>query len=228
MTLPNIGQVIRMQQMIEGDEKSELVYKTRVADVNPRHLTLELPIAEHNGKNMYAPIDTQFIVTYMDQNGNNYHFPTKLVARKEENIPLILVTTPDYDEIIKTQKRGFFRVEANLDIAVTLKRPDRNYHMITKTVDIGGGGISFASPLEYQFETGDPLQLWCVVTMKNNIKRITFSGEVVRVHLPDENSKKQIISVKFIDLKENDNMSIIRYCFDRQIELRKKQELEPI
>ncbi len=222
MSLPNIGQTVRMQQLID-DEKLNHVYKTRVADINQNLLTLELPIREDGGKPMYLPIETEFIVTYMDQNSNSYHFRTKLVERKAENIPLILVTLPASDEIIKTQKRGFFRVEANIDIAVSLNRPDRNYHLITKTVDIGGGGISFKAPLEYKFEIGDRLQLWCVINMKNNsIKRIAFGGEVVRIHLPYENSRKQIISVKFIDLKESDNLTIIQYCFERQIELHKK------
>lgn len=227
MSLPNIGQVIRMQQLIEDDTKVDRIYKTRVADINQDYITMELPIAEHNGTPMYLPIDTQFMVTYMDQNGNNFHFRTKLLARKEENIPLILVTTPNSDDILKSQKRGFFRVEANLDIAVSLNRSDRRYHIITKTVDIGGGGISFMSPLEFKFEIGDQLQLWCVVNLNNNqIKRITFSGEVVRVHLPDRDIKKQMISIKFMDLKESDNVSIIRYCFERQIELHKKLQIE--
>lgn len=211
-----------MQQLIDEEGTADLVYKTRVADIQADRLILELPIAEDNGKPLYLPVGTEFMVTYIDHNNNHYHFKTTLVEKLDHQIPFIVTTLPNPDEIIKTQKRGFFRVEASLDLAVMLKLPDRQYHLITKTDDIGGGGLSFSTPLQYRFEVGDRLQLWCIIVFKEQqIKRIFFDGEVVRVVQPDNKLQKQQISIKFTTLKDKDSMSIMRYCFERQIEMHK-------
>lgn len=225
MVFLTVGQIVRLQQMYEEDGREGKVYKTRVADIDQEHVYLEIPIAEDGGKPLYSFHESEFVVMYMDANSNNYYFRSKIVGRKEGNIPLILIPIPPADEIIKTQKRVFFRVKANIDLAVRLQTKDRNFHIVTKSVDLGGGGISFLSPLEYEFRNKDQLKMWAVIVYKNNsIKRFIFDTEVVRVHPPEENSRHQIISVKFVNLRESDSALIIRYCFDRQIELHKKHE----
>lgn len=221
MSIPNIGQTIRMELKSEDEEKSKLTYKTRVADVHDDFLTLELPLLEKSGRPLYSSLGTEFLVTYMDSNNNTYHFHSKLLGRKEENIPLIMISLPPVQEIIKSQKRGFFRVEANLDIAVRLIDQERNYHIVTKTIDIGGGGISFQTPLEHPFHEGDLVKMWCVLAIKDKeISRVILDGEIVRIHPLEVNDKLQIISIRFVNLKDRENQLILRYCFNRQIKER--------
>lgn len=223
MSMLSIGQIIRMQ-VIDAEGKQGLTYKTRVADIDSNYIYIEVPITDE-GRPLYAIKDTEFVVTYLDSNHNNYHFTTKIAGHRTENVPLLMFAIPNPDDIQKIQKRGFFRVKANLDLAVKLNDKNRNYHIVTKTVDIGGGGISFLAPLDKTFVKEDRLKMWCVLSSKNiPLKRLTFETEVVRVHPVEENSKHQMISVKFVDLRESESEAIIKYCFDRQIELYKKHE----
>ncbi len=219
----SIGQIIHLEQ-VDSEGKQGKTYKTRVADIDSKYLYIEIPISE-DGRQLYAVKGTDFIVSYMDINNNSYHFNTRISGHKEENIPLLLIAIPNRNEIQKVQKRGFFRVRAKLDVAVKLSNDKRNYHIVTKTVDVGGGGISFLVPLDKSFVLQDRLNMWCVLSSKSMpLKRMSFQTEVVRVHPVEENSKHQMISVKFIDMREGDYEAIMKYCFERQIELYKKHD----
>jgi c-di-GMP-binding flagellar brake protein YcgR len=49
-----------------------------------------------------------------------------------------------------------------------------------------------------------------------------FTGQVIRVIPPYDEGFPQIISVQFVTIKSNEQQYLIRYCFERQIELRKR------
>lgn len=221
MSLFSVGQVFRITKVEEVPIPE--VFKSRVADLDHQYLYIEIPLSEKTGCKMSVDFDSVYSISFLDQNRNSYQFYTKLLRYKRDNVLLITIEIPKQEDIVKDQKRGFLRVNANLDLAVQLRTFDRSIHIVTKTVDISGGGLSFFSSTEYVFLPNDPLQLWLVIGNKEKgIKRFAISGEVVRLQQPDISKPEQIISVKFINMKESDNLAIIRYCFDRQIELNKK------
>lgn len=221
MSLFSVGQVMRVTK-VEDVPVTE-VFKTRVADLDKRYLYIEIPISESSGRRMSVDFDSVYSISFVDQNRNSYQFYSKILRYKKDNVLLLTIQIPKQADIVKDQKRGYLRVNSNLDIAVQLRTFDRNIHIVTKTMDISGGGLSFLASTDQVFKPGDHLQLWLVIGNKEKgIKRFAMNAEVVRLHQPDLTKPEQIVSVKFINMQEKDSVAIIRYCFDRQIELNKK------
>lgn len=223
MSFPSIGQVVRLQPIVPDEDIANKIYKTRVADIRDQHILFELPIEVANGRPLNLAKGTEFYFTYINLDGTQYRFRGALLGRVEENIPLILVKLPAKHEIEKSQRRSFLRVDAYLDLAVKLDAPDRIYHLVTQTTDISGGGLSFTCSPSYLFKEGDKLKLWLVIPTKDQgIARLVLDGEVVRVEIYDEVKKTRLVSVKFILIKDRDHQLLMRYCFERQLELYKK------
>jgi c-di-GMP-binding flagellar brake protein YcgR len=224
MFLPSVGQVVKLKPIVTDEAKANKMYKSRLADIQlPNLLYFELPLDEETGKPGFFPEGTEFFFSYVHPDGNHYHFRSRIVGRKYENVPLILVAVPDQETIEKTQRRSFLRVDAHLDLAVKTNSPSREYHFVTRTVDISGGGLSFTCNPNYILKVGDPMKLWCVLPEKHGgMNHLAFDGEVVRVNSHEEPEMPQWVSVKFVSIRDVDRQKIIRYCFERQIELYKK------
>ena len=57
-----------------------------------------------------------------------------------------------------------------------------------------------------------------VLPFKNaETKYVRVKGEIVRIW---EKSKRMIASVHFVDIREDDRQRIVRYCFERQLQMR--------
>ena len=54
----------------------------------------------------------------------------------------------------------------------------------------------------------------------DSLAHVPFEGEVVRVKKYDDGNK-QLAMLKFSNIRPQDRETIVRYCFERQLELRK-------
>ncbi len=117
----------------------------------------------------------------------------------------------------KVQRRNFLRVAAELEIAISMSSHAR---FIGMTDDVGGGGISFLVDARWPVKQGTILDCWLLVPFRNgSIDHAQFKAEVIRVK-PLE-TKNQIM-VKFSGISDGERQKIIRYCFERQLDIRKK------
>ena len=224
IVLPEVGQVIWLRPSFGDVQKSSRTYKSRIADLDPDGATaaMEVPTDEQTGSSGYLLQGTKWLVWYFGPDGSRYEFATVVVGKRNDNIPLVLIHLPDKQQIVRTQRRNFVRVELKVDIAVQLKDSLRNYHFLTHTQDLSGGGLAITCSQTYRLMVGDRLALWMALPMRSGaIEHVAAIGECTRVEPLESNSDQQLVSIKFVEISESDRAKIIRLCFERQLEQHK-------
>ncbi|MDF2964318.1 MAG: glycosyl transferase, partial [Paenibacillus sp.] len=92
---------------------------------------------------------------------------------------------------------------------------------IAMTDDVGGGGISFICDGYIPLASQQIVSCWLLAHYRNGqIEHIPFKGELVRIK-PLETGKQQVM-MRFAEISDRDRQKIIRYCFERQLDFRKR------
>ena len=124
---------------------------------------------------------------------------------------------PGDDQLIKIQRRKFVRVEYAIDVAIT----QDGFYSQYIAEDLSAGGIAIRIPEKDSFQPGEIVSLLIVLPFVNQeIKYVHADASVVRMW---DKSGRKIVSLKFEEIGKSDRQSIIRFCFERQIQLRNIQ-----
>lgn len=200
-----------------GDQKeSSVEYKSRIADMLDDSILIEVPIQENTGQLKRLYTGDELSVYFLSEGGIKNYFNTYVLGFKEEVIRMVRVRRPDPETISKIQRRSFLRVNAELEVAVLKENMTR---FVTRTDDVGGGGLSFFCDANYHIQDDESLSGWVLVPYKNgNLEHVPFKGNVVRIKKL-ENGRK-IIMVKFESISDMERQKLIRYCFERQFDFR--------
>ncbi|MGM9927709.1 MAG: flagellar brake protein [Bacillus sp. (in: firmicutes)] len=128
---------------------------------------------------------------------------------------------PKKEEHVKVQQREYVRVESPVDVAI--HSVDNTFTPFTTvTEDISAGGAAVFVPQNLKFETDKMISAVFVLPVKTGgISYIKVNCLVVRL-VEFENRTKNILAVKFVDIQDDERQMIIRFCFERQLELRDK------
>lgn len=213
--LPKINQTMYIQTETEAEPTT---LRSRVADMDNQNIYIEVPLDEKTRRLYRAQQGEQFQVYFFTQDGVKHLFVSVVTGfRKEAAINLVAIKKPELEEITKDQRRSYLRVEANLELAVKFGEKLR---FVAITEDVGGGGVSFKCERKWPIEQNAVLSCWLLLSYKDGaIAHSRFEGEVVRV-LPVE-PEKHLVMMRFKEIGDNDQQKIIRYCFERQLEMRK-------
>lgn len=227
MMLPRIGQTLRLSLVHASEERKGQTFKTRVADLKEQIVVIELPTSEKTGRTGPFPAGTECDVWYIGDDGTRYEFRTVIIGRQNENIPVLLMRLPEKNAVKRTQRRHYLRINTAVEIAVKTTDPIRRYHFLARTIDLSGGGISFTCAASYRLQEKDRLQVWMSLPAKTGQVQHAFAEvEIVRCHPVEEKGLHQWISGKFVQISEADRAKIVRACYERQLDLRKKGVLD--
>ncbi|OUM96806.1 MAG: glycosyl transferase [Thermobacillus sp. ZCTH02-B1] len=215
---PKVNTLLFLQAASPDEEEAEKVYKSRIADVEDDILYIEVPLEEDTGRLKRLNLGDELSAYFLAEGGVRHHFNTHVIGFRDDVIKLVAIRKPDPDSIRKVQRRSFLRVPAVLELAVKLASQVR---FLAYTEDIGGGGISFVTDPRWSIRPGDVMECWLLIPYKNGtIEHAFFKPEVVRVKKLE--SGRQQIMAKFIEISDSERQKIIRYCFERQLEFRKR------
>lgn len=218
IVLPQVGQVIWLRPNVSDGKLNSRTYKSRIADVDGSTVAMEVPLDERTGSLGYFSKGSNWLVWYFGSDGSRFEFATEVLGKRNDNIPLILIRLPEKKHITRTQRRNFVRVDVNVDIAIQLEDGIRNYHFLTHTRDLSGGGLAITCSREYRLTVGDRLKLWMALPMRSGtLEHVAVLGECTRVEQEDPTSR-QFASIKFVEISESERAKIIRFCFERQLE----------
>jgi len=223
MMLLRIGQTIRLNFMSSSEETELHSFKSRITDIQDDVASIELPTSEVTGRTGLFGPGTECSVWYVGEDGSRYEFNSSIAGRKSEHIPVLLLQLPAKEFISRTQRRNYLRIETTLEIAVKLNDPIRQYHFLARTMDVSGGGLSFTCEESFRLQEKDMLKVWISLPTKNGQIQHAFAEmEIVRRKPAEEKGLHQWISGKFIKMSELDRVKVVRACYERQLELRKK------
>ncbi|SFA73474.1 c-di-GMP-binding flagellar brake protein YcgR, contains PilZNR and PilZ domains [Lentibacillus halodurans] len=211
-----IGTALTME--INNSETGEISkYRSSVIEKTAHHLLIDLPIDDKTNKTVFLPEGTHMKITYIGTDQTVYMFHTEIAARVKENIPALAITFPEKEAISTIQRRQFVRIDTAVDVAVHRAKDS----FTTVTADISGGGISVILPESHPIDISERLDIWIVLQMHSgDFQYIHAIAEVIRV---DDDNGVSKASLKFVSINESEQQLIIRYCFEKQLESRKKE-----
>ncbi|NEW06105.1 glycosyl transferase [Paenibacillus sp. SYP-B3998] len=216
--LPKVNQILHLQINTIDDEESKIEYKARIADITETTIVIEVPLNEQTGRLKKLYVGDELSTFFLSQGGVKHYFTTSVKGFREDVIRLVEIVKPEPEAVTQIQRRSFLRVLAELEIAVRLSD---QIQFVAMTDDVGGGGISFICEGHIPIGVQALISCWVLVPYKNGvIEHIPLQGEVVRVKQLE--TGKQLAMVRFIEITDRDRQKLIRFCFERQMDFRKR------
>lgn len=216
--LPKVNQTLHIQVNSIDEEEAKQEYKSRIADITDTYISMEVPINEQTGKLKHLYYGDELSIFFITDGGVKNYFNSSVLGFSDDVIRLVQIIKPEPESITKVQRRNFLRVPAELEIAVKLSD---QYQFVAMTYDVGGGGISFLCDGHIPAVPGQFISCWLLVPFKNGqIEHIPFKSEIVRVKTLE--SGKQQVMLRYTEISDRDRQKVIRYCFERQLDFRKR------
>ncbi len=192
-------------------------FRCRIVEQADNIFFIDYPINTHTKKTVFLVDGSQFRVTFMNEAKESYAFNTEVLGRKGGVVPMVMLSCPPKDEFIKIQRREYVRVETSTDVAVECN--GNFYQLITD--DISAGGLAVVLKNSVDIKDGDEVKLTVVLPYSNgDLKYVQSTGIVMRLI---NRELVKIASIQFTDTDDLDKQHIVRFCFERQLQLRKKE-----
>ncbi|TFJ93798.1 flagellar brake protein [Lentibacillus salicampi] len=192
-------------------------YRSQIIEKNAHYLLIDLPIHHETNKTAFFMKGTHFKMTYIGTDQAVYMFTAKLMKMVKGDIPSLAVQAPEKEAIRIIQRRAFVRIDTAVDVAVHYT----NDSFTTVTSDISGGGMSIILPEPHELNVNERTDLWMVLRMQSeHYQYVHAATEVTRI--VDDNGIRKA-SMKYLSINQKDQQFIIRYCFEKQLEARRKE-----
>lgn len=217
-----VGMRVRIRLLEDGAGTSQ--YGTRIQDLSDNTVTVQRPTDQYRPVQFRpgARVELSVIVTDMPGKEGQYRGECVVLRELVEPVPLLRLELPQ--KWHRSQLREYFRVPVTLRVKVRVEPEDGSEEAAGEwTVgwmrDISGGGLQMLLPLELAREDRVTVEF----TLQDETLRIPA---VVTRSVPDEDAEgpgdQYVVGVEFTDISEQERTHIIRFTFQRQIELRKK------
>ena len=211
--LLTIGTILIIDKDFTKDSEK---FKSKVIDIAESHVMIDYPTHIETGKTAFFVDGTQLLVTFTDSNKISHAFRTEVGGRLIKGVPMLKLSYPGDSQLIKIQRREFVRVDTSIDVAV-LKDGEKHQYIAE---DISAGGIALYLPNKPAFSENDTLSLIIVLPFLNKeINYVRVEATVVRIW---ERLGRNVASLKFGDISVDDRQRIIRFSFEKQLEMRNK------
>lgn len=186
------------------------IYKSNIQDITKDYIAISVPVKD----GIYNALSENQIVEiiYIDK-GAAFKFTTKVLGRKIENIPMILVSMPEEKDIIRIQRRNFVRIPLLKSIKYRIINENiKNKNFIdnkdlkeAKLMDLSGSGMKIK--IEEDINLNDKI----VGTIKLEDKEVIVTGKVVRKYKENDSN---VCGINFIDLHQRIIDDIVKYIFE--------------
>jgi c-di-GMP-binding flagellar brake protein YcgR len=217
--LPKVNSYLYLQVASLDEAEAQEEHKARIADiVQGEYIAMEIPINVKTGRLRRLLPGDQISVYFLSDGGVKNFFNSEVMGFKEEVIRLVLIKVPEPEAITRVQRRSYLRVPAELEVAIKLQE---KLQIVLVSDDVGGGGLSFTCEGHIPFKAKEIVSGWLLLHFKNGqVDHMPFKAEVVRIK-PLETGR-QLIMCSFTDIADPERQKVIRYCFERQLDFRKK------
>ncbi|WP_053219379.1 flagellar brake protein [Virgibacillus senegalensis] len=205
---------------IENNEGIER-YRCKVVEQQGSFLFVDYPVHQITGRTSLFERGTIFTTSFVGEDDAVYSFETELKDKKTLKIPTLVLNYPGEGQLAKVQRREYVRIETAVDISVH----DAEKELLpftTITQNISGGGLSLVLPPGREILPGKQLELIMVLPLEAaGTTYVKTVAQVIRTHDRPE-GQRPLLSVKFDEIDEQSRQSIIRFCFEKQLEARRR------
>ncbi|WP_042348409.1 flagellar brake protein [Bacillus massiliigorillae] len=213
-----IGNVVVLK-IRNGTEVEE--YKSKVLEMEKDSFCIDIPQNIRTLKSNTLPKGVTIELTYLTIEGNVFEFNTKVIGKRNTGIHMLELYYPSKENHKKIQRRQFVRVNVPVDIAIHC--PNNMFSaFVTHTEDISAGGVAAFVPNNIEVKPEMVIDVWIALLFNSGeFKYIKFPSKIIRV-LQREEYSQNIITIEFTDMNKTDRQLLIRYCFEKQLQLRDK------
>ncbi|AEH47420.1 flagellar brake protein [Parageobacillus thermoglucosidasius] len=216
-----IGDILTLEPLDgEGEQ-----YKSKVEEIGDGYIHIDYPVHMKTGKTVFLLNGMQFKAIFVGEDNGVYLFETEVIGKVRQPIPMVVLSYPEADKLVRIQRRQYVRVEANTDIAIhPLQQEFTPFTTMTTDISAGGAAIVLPPQQQKQLFPGMVVETWLVLAMRSGeYHYLKLKAKIVRI-FPAENSDIYKASLQFFDVSPQERVLLIRYSFERQLELRKKEE----
>jgi c-di-GMP-binding flagellar brake protein YcgR len=217
MFLLNIGDTIILQSTDEQDTKK---LRSKVVDIIDEKVYIDFPVNDKTKKTEIVVIGQEYSAVFVGKDQSVYIFTTEIISKLRQQIPMIQISYPGHKNLRRLQRREFVRVDSSLDVSIIFGNK-RNITFNTVTSDISAGGCAIILPKKEKLLPTMIIDMYLVLPLESGYKYLLLKGKVIRV-LEGTNKEPDKVPVEFVNISEVDRQLIIRYCFEKQLEMRKR------
>ncbi|BCJ86017.1 flagellar brake protein [Effusibacillus dendaii] len=215
MALPDIGQYLYLH-VPEGPYKGK--YDSRFLNMNTDSLDFELPVSLQTRTPRYFSPDTSMIVSYTDfEERIPYCFETKVLSIQPG---LMHVKKPKI--IHRIQRRDYVRVPVTFPVEIlTAGTSTQNQFLGTGTAqNISGEGIAVLVNENIVMDAGKSVILQFQIQVEEQAFQFAIHAQLVQVRSNPLQANTKLCAFKFMNVSVNDQRTIVKFVYRRQIELR--------
>jgi c-di-GMP-binding flagellar brake protein YcgR len=218
--LLKIGSTLVLEKIDTTDRGKCVRYRAKVIELKDGMIYIDYPINEQTKRTDIFPVGTTFKAIYVTAE-SAFTFSTELIGRVILTVPSLKLRMPKPEDVSKIQRRQYVRIQTSTDVAMYGVQTDVP-PISSVTVDLSGGGLSLLLPEKHAFTEGMQVKLYIAYYLqKSGPAFLEATGSIVRL-VKNERSRKNTASIEFVEIHERDRQAIIRFCFERQREQRKK------
>ncbi|MCT4545406.1 MAG: flagellar brake protein [Vallitalea sp.] len=196
--------------------KNDKKYISIIQDIDEDEIVISAPI--ENGKIIPLEIGSSYILDIYTSGGL---FKCKAsVARRYKKNNLYFIVFEIKSEMVKSQRRQYYRLSCVLPIAFTNIQEDNWYEGLI--IDISGGGLRFNS--KYKIDINDELKCKIKLDINNVVHDIEVKGRVILSQIIDFETMRYETRIKFYDIFNEDREKIIKFIFEEDRKRRKRRK----
>lgn len=217
----NIGDSLTLE--LKYSDKHER-FKCKIVERKGSYYYIDYPVNMETNKLAFFMDGTQLKCSFVGHDGSVYLFESEVMGRVKQNIPMVILNYPGDDNLVKLQRRQYVRVETAVDVAVHPENA-KIKPFVTITDDISAGGMAIIVSNRLEIPEGLLLNTWLVLPMQSGeYHYLQLKSKAIRAFSLDGERNK--ISLQFTEVSPQDRQILLRFCFDRQVSMRKKGLLE--
>jgi len=213
-----IGKTIHLE-LIDDNKEYKDKYRAKVVEMSNHSFFIEFPVNQRTKKTDFFRDGEEFLGSIVTENESVYQFPTKLIDRTVRKIPMLEMTLPDEADFVKIQRRAYVRVDFITDVSVQSDRQGKEYVSSTMS-NISGGGMSIVLPSTFKIQVDDVIT--CQFRLPCNAIDEEFEEDCKVVRLGKTTDEQRKVYLYFINIKESERKKLIQFCFQKQLEQRRK------
>jgi c-di-GMP-binding flagellar brake protein YcgR len=214
----NIGDTIILEPK-NTDENEK--YRCKLVEKKGEQIFIDYPVNMESGRTVFLLDGTQLKGSFVGKDNTVYLFETEVQGRTKQNIPMIALSYPEENNLVRIQRRQFVRVDTSVDVAAHPIKGEFN-PFVTITSDISAGGAALILPTKAKLEPGSVFNCWIVLPMQSgDYHYIMLKSRAIRV-IPGRDGERDKMPIEFIDISDSERQLLIRFSFERQINLKRK------
>jgi c-di-GMP-binding flagellar brake protein YcgR len=212
-----IGDILMLEPKYSSQKEK---FNCMVVEMGQGCVYTDFPINIETGKTAFLMDGTQLNVTFSNEEQAVYIFDSEVLGKVKGRIPMMQILLPEAETFVKIQRRQYVRLDVTLDTAI---HPEHSefppFRALTENISAGGASIRLLKGTDIQ--SVSHLYLWMALTLKSGeIHYLRLKSKVIRV--TEKEHGNMLLHVQFLEPTKNDVQTLMRFIFEKQVELKKK------